>query len=119
MGSVAFSSLLAEEITANPMAPKKPMTPAKAKNVIMLFMEGGPGHMDTFDPKPKLTQLHKTESKNDRGLAAGNYQFYVGSPLNLKKPGNPEWICVINGNTCLILKWLMNSATTVAARPSL
>lgn len=87
MGSVAFSSLLAEEITASPMAPKKPMTPAKAKNVIMLFMEGGPGHMDTFDPKPKLTQLHKTESKNDRGLAAGNYQFYVGSPFKFKKAG--------------------------------
>lgn len=87
MGSVAFSSLLAEEIAANPMAPKKPMTPAKAKNVIMLFMEGGPGHMDTFDPKPKLTQLHKTESKNDRGLAAGNYQFYVGSPFKFKKVG--------------------------------
>lgn len=87
MGSVAFSSLLAEEITVNPMAPKKPMTPAKAKNVIMLFMEGGPGHMDTFDPKPKLTQLHKTESKNDRGLAAGSYQFYVGSPFNFKKAG--------------------------------
>ena len=87
MGSVAFSSLLADEVTANPMAPKKPMTPAKAKNVIMLFMEGGPGHMDTFDPKPKLTQLHKTESKNDRGLAAGNYQFYVGSPFKFKKAG--------------------------------
>ncbi|MDA7635979.1 DUF1501 domain-containing protein, partial [Akkermansiaceae bacterium] len=87
MGSVAFSSLLAEEVTANPMAPKKPMTSAKAKNVIMLFMEGGPGHMDTFDPKPKLTQLHKTESKNDRGLAAGNYQFYVGSPFKFKKAG--------------------------------
>ncbi|MGB1888994.1 MAG: DUF1501 domain-containing protein, partial [Akkermansiaceae bacterium] len=87
MGSVAFSSLLAEEVTASPMAPKKPMTPAKAKNVIMLFMEGGPGHMDTFDPKPKLTQLHKTESKNDRGLAAGNYQFYVGSPFEFKKAG--------------------------------
>ena len=119
MGSVAFSSLLAEEVTASPMAPKKPMTPAKAKNVIMLFMEGGPGHMDTFDPKPKLTQLHKTESKNDRGLAAGNYQFYVGSPFEFKKPDNPEWICVINGNTCLIPKWLMNSATTVGAKPSL
>ncbi|MEN8783688.1 MAG: DUF1501 domain-containing protein [Akkermansiaceae bacterium] len=87
MGSVAFSSLLADEVTVNPMAPRKPMASAKAKNVIMLFMEGGPGHMDTFDPKPKLTQLHKTESKNDRGLAAGSYQFYVGSPFKFKKAG--------------------------------
>ena len=43
--------------------------------------------MDSFDPKPKLNQLHKTESKNDRGLAAGNYQFYVGSPFKFKKVG--------------------------------
>ncbi|MDB4334581.1 DUF1501 domain-containing protein, partial [Akkermansiaceae bacterium] len=56
----------------------------------MLFMEGGPGHMDTFDPKPKLTELHKTESKNDRGLAAGSFQFYVGSPFNFNKVGDND-----------------------------
>ncbi|MDB4729022.1 DUF1501 domain-containing protein, partial [Akkermansiaceae bacterium] len=61
-----------------------------AKAVIMLFMEGGPGHMDTFDPKPKLTELHKTESKNDRGLAAGSFQFYVGSPFNFNKVGDND-----------------------------
>ena len=70
LGSLAFTKLLAAEGIAapvaplgNPLAPKNPMFPAKAKNVIMLFMEGGPGHMDTFDPKPKLSALHKTESK--------------------------------------------------------
>ena len=31
--------------------------PAKAKSVIFLFMEGGPSHLDTFDPKPKLRQM--------------------------------------------------------------
>src|SRR3954469_3728624 len=30
---------------------------AKARNVIFLFMEGGPSHLDTFDPKPKLREL--------------------------------------------------------------
>ena len=44
------------------------MFPARAKHVIMLFMEGGPGHMDTFDPKPKLNELHKSESTLDGGL---------------------------------------------------
>lgn len=85
IGSVAMTDLLAKE--AGPMSPKPPMGEPKAKNVIMLFMEGGPGHMDTFDPKPKLTELHKTESKNDRGLAAGQYQFYVGSPFKFNKVG--------------------------------
>jgi hypothetical protein len=41
----------------DPLAPKKPHFPAKAKRVIHLFMNGGPSHVDTFDPKPKLTEL--------------------------------------------------------------
>jgi hypothetical protein len=40
-----------------PLAPKAGHVPAKAKNVIFLFMEGGPSHLDTFDPKPKLNEL--------------------------------------------------------------
>lgn len=41
----------------NPLAPKDPMLPAKAKSVIFLFMYGGPSHVDTFDYKPKLASL--------------------------------------------------------------
>ncbi len=42
----------------NPLAPKMPPLPAKAKRVIFLFMNGGPSHVDTFDPKPMLTKYH-------------------------------------------------------------
>jgi hypothetical protein len=42
---------------ANPLAPKAPPRPAKAKSVIFLFMYGGPSHVDTFDYKPKLYDL--------------------------------------------------------------
>jgi hypothetical protein len=38
----------------NPMAPKPSQFPARAKRVIFLFMNGGPSHVDTFDPKPML-----------------------------------------------------------------
>ena len=38
----------------NPLAPKQPHFPAKAKNVIFMFMEGGPSQLDLFDPKPGL-----------------------------------------------------------------
>ncbi len=38
----------------NPLAPKRPQFPVKAKRVIQLFMNGGPSHVDTFDPKPAL-----------------------------------------------------------------
>jgi uncharacterized protein (DUF1501 family) len=44
--------------TNNPLAAKPPHVPAKAKHVIFLFMQGGPSHIDTFDPKPVLNKLH-------------------------------------------------------------
>ncbi len=89
LGSVALSDMLAAESTAKvgPLAVKKPMHDAKAKNVIMLFMEGGPSQVDTFDPKPMLTKLHKQESKSTAGLATG-FRFYVGSPFGSRQVGN-------------------------------
>ncbi len=42
---------------ANPLNPRPGHLPAKAKNVIFLFMEGGPSHIDLFDPKPLLNKL--------------------------------------------------------------
>src|SRR6188508_1546038 len=58
-GLVALSSLLAQEGLAapespDPLAPKKPHRPPKAKSVIWLFMNGGPSHVDTWDYKPEL-----------------------------------------------------------------
>jgi hypothetical protein len=43
---------------ASPMLPRVPHHPARAQSVIFLFMEGGPSHLDTFDPKPELTRRH-------------------------------------------------------------
>src|SRR3954468_4809555 len=40
-----------------PLAPKAPHYAGKAKNVIFLFMEGGPSHIDLLDPKPVLNQI--------------------------------------------------------------
>jgi hypothetical protein len=50
--------LVAAEPDADPLAPRPPHFPARAKRVIFLFMAGGPSHVDTFDPKPDLTRLH-------------------------------------------------------------
>ena len=58
-GGVALASFLADEATAkptNPLAPKPSHFPAKAKSIIFLYMDGGPSHVDTFDPKPRLTK---------------------------------------------------------------
>src|SRR5712691_13113941 len=42
----------------NPLAPKQPHFRARAKQVVHLFMNGGPSHVDTFDPKPLLDRYH-------------------------------------------------------------
>jgi hypothetical protein len=42
----------------SPLAPKQPHFPGKAKRVIHLFLNGGPSHVDTFDPKPALDRYH-------------------------------------------------------------
>jgi len=55
-GGVALAGLL-EAAESNPLAPKPPHAPAKAKSIIYLFMHGGVSHIDTFDPKPELA-LH-------------------------------------------------------------
>ena len=55
--ALGCNALLAEQDgadAADPTAPKSPHFAPKAKNVIFLFMHGGPSHLDTFDPKPRL-----------------------------------------------------------------
>src|SRR5437773_9512491 len=54
-GAIALSSLLAKDVRA--ASARSPHVAAKAKSVIFLFMEGGPSHLDTFDPKPQLDKL--------------------------------------------------------------
>ncbi len=61
-GAVALSALSGKNLLAhnrppNPVAAKIPHRLGKAKNVIWLFMEGGPSHLDLFDRKPLLNQL--------------------------------------------------------------
>src|SRR5262245_66251488 len=42
----------------SPLASRQPHFPGKAKRVVHLFMNGGPSHVDTFDPKPALDKYH-------------------------------------------------------------
>src|SRR5687768_13324307 len=66
-GALALTSLLAtDRLSAAPLNPEpRTLNPSarlphylpKAKSVIFLFMEGGPSHIDTFDPKPELEKI--------------------------------------------------------------
>lgn len=57
------NQLLAD--SGDPLAPREPHFPSKAKNVIFLFMTGGVSHVDSFDPKPELSKQHGKEIKAD------------------------------------------------------
>ncbi len=116
-GYLALAGLCAEQAAAdasaegpasrpaylNPLAPKPTHFKAKAKRVIMLFMQGGPSHVDTFDYKPKLQQ--DSGKPGERGML-------LGSPFKFEQHGSGGlWIselfpniakhademCVING----------------------
>ena len=71
VGSLGFASLIAAEQAQaaryNPLAPKPPHFPAKAKAMIFLFQAGGPSHLETFDPKPLLNKLHGQKRPADFG----------------------------------------------------
>lgn len=53
LGLLGMHRLLASS-SSDPLAPKAPQFPAKAKHVIHLFLNGGPSHVDSFDHKPML-----------------------------------------------------------------
>ncbi len=60
LGSIALTSMMGKGNAAtliDPHAPKSPPFPAKAKNVIFLFMGGAPSHLDLFDHKPELVRM--------------------------------------------------------------
>ena len=57
-GALAFASMLQGADGKPALGNLKPHHAAKAKAVIFLFMEGGPSHVDLFDPKPELTKQH-------------------------------------------------------------
>jgi hypothetical protein len=78
MGAVAMSNLVGsamagdDKASLNPLMPRRPHFAAKAKRVIHIFLNGGPSHVDTFDPKPALAKYagkplpienYKTERK--------------------------------------------------------
>jgi Protein of unknown function (DUF1501) len=81
------AGLLAAEPLVSPLAPKAPPFPARAKRVIHIFANGGPSHVDTFDPKPLLTK------NNGKALPTANLPTErktgaaFGSPFKFEKRG--------------------------------
>ena len=83
LGGVALGSLLTSGAAA---AGNAPHFAPKAKRVIYLFMSGGPSHVDTFDPKPLLTQRHGQPMPPE---IIRNHQFAMIKERNPRIKGSP------------------------------
>jgi hypothetical protein len=147
-GALALAALLDGEAPAgeksvtpaagdpNPLAERRPHFPARAKRVIFLFMPGGPSQVDTFDPKPRLTQ---DDGRPSPKLYLGQQRTLLASPWQFSRHGQSglevselfphtasrvDDLCVIRSMVsddpnhpggCL----LMNTGERVFSRPSL
>lgn len=145
-GALALASLLNDETihgaetisteAVEPLSEKRAHHAAKAKRVIFLFMPGGPSQVDTFDPKPKLTE---DDGKPSPKLYLGQQRNLLGSPWKFQRHGESgldvselfrhtagcvDDLCVIRSMVtddpnhpggCL----LMNTGERVSSRPSL
>ncbi|MGB7327474.1 MAG: DUF1501 domain-containing protein [Rubripirellula sp.] len=85
LGSVALSSIL------QGAEPQGVHHPAMAKRCIFLMMEGGPSHIDTFDPKPELSKQHLrafTRSGDMESAMSSGNRYFVKSPFKFVKAGD-------------------------------
>jgi len=140
-GLLGLGSILAEAAPsfdpADPLAPKAPPLPAKAKRVLHIFMNGGPSQVDTFDPKPALAKYagqplpvhYRTERKTGAAFPSP-FEFQrhgeSGTPVSeiFSKVGeHVDDLCVIrsmhtdvpNHGPSLMM---MNCGSTQQSRPS-
>jgi hypothetical protein len=98
IGSLALTALLASDqlgpgrraAKKGPLAPRPGHLSAQAKNCIFLMMEGGPSHIDTFDPKPKLAKYHLKQfvrQGEQKSAMESGKRYYVQSPFKFIKAG--------------------------------
>ena len=98
------SQLSAADAAVSPLAPKAAPLPAKARRVIHLFMNGGPSHVDTFDPKPMLEKfagkpLPRENPRTERKTGAAfpspfTFQKYGQSGIEISEIFAPLGECI-------------------------
>lgn len=91
----------AERRTQNPLAPRKPHFPARAKRVIFLFLDGGPSHLDSFDWKPELARVGG-DAKSRLMAPVFPFQKRGESGLMISDAfphlaGHADELCLLNG----------------------
>ena len=122
-GAVALTTLLKDPAFGatggsrghgNPLAPKAPHFPPKAKNVIFLYMDGGPSQVDTFDYKPLLEKMHGKDPREAMGKLEPTQFDNIGkvlkSPWEFKRHGESghwisslfPWVSKVSDELCVI-----------------
>ena len=97
-GSLALAGLTTESARAaslNPLAPKTPHVPPKAKRVIFLFMQGGVSHVDSFDYKPLLIK----EDGKKLGFEDARTKAKTGTKNSTHRVMKPLWDFAQHGQT--------------------
>ena len=87
-GLVGLAGVLADAARAEgSLLPKAPHFAPKAKQVIFLFLNGGPSQVDTFDPKPMLAKHHGQPMPGDYPKAKQEKGTLLQSPFSFKRYG--------------------------------
>ncbi len=145
IGALGLASLLAESSptsaqevdTSDPLRPKTPHFAPRAKRVVHFFLNGGPSHVDTFDPKPKLREYagkplpttYLTERKTAGALPSPfKFQKYGESGLEIselfaKTAEHADDIAVVRSMYAQVPNhepslMLMNCGDSIQSRPS-
>ena len=138
-GMTGLAGTMAAASSSNPLAPKAPQFPARAKHVIFLFLNGGPSQVDTFDPKPLLQKYSgqpmpsgnlKTERKTGNLLGSPfKFNRYGKSGIEVSEIFPKLGSCI---DDCCVIRsmytdipnhepslFMMNCGTRVPGRPSM
>jgi hypothetical protein len=139
-GWLAFAGLFGERTGAATGSARPPHFPPKAKNVIFLFMDGGPSQVDTFDPKPRLARENgkpfplrrdATQFDNIGNTLASPWEFsprgQSGIPVSELFPhvgGCADDLCVIRSMTSEFPEhaqacYFVHTGSGVQGRPSM
>jgi hypothetical protein len=151
-GAVALLAMMAENAAGavvaaaaagasnNPLAPRPPHFPAKARHIIFLYMDGGPSQVDTFDPKPLLAKengqpfkmkMEPTQFNNNGAVLKCPWEFKqhgaCGNPVSSLFPHLAERIddlCVIRSMTSdfsehTAANYFLHTGLGLSGRPSM
>ena len=91
LGLLALPTLL--DAAPNPLTPKAPHFPARAKQIIHIYLNGGPSQVDTWDPKPELSRMSGKKLPSGNLTTERETGVALGSPFRFRQHGDSGLWC--------------------------